>query len=328
MRVASPASLGIDHHVFNFGDRFTADVVEPYVAAHAAGDTPNPCIECNRHLKFDKLLRRARRARLRRRSRPVTTLVWSSATTAHAGSPGAPTRARTRATCSTCSARRSSAATLLPVGELTKADGARDRRRPRPADRGEARQPGRVLHHVVTRARRVPRATASRSRRRRSSTAPAGEVGPVDAVELVTVGQRKGLGLRGGDGAPRYVVDVDVAGGHRDRRRRSATCSSRTTTLRDMTWAGDDGRTAPCSRSAARTVRRSPATFDPSTATLTWDEPQRRVAPGQAVVLYDGDEVLGGGLAVSAIPRSRASLSSAPGRAGVNSTRSVSMLRL
>src|SRR5690348_943768 len=52
-------ALGIQHHVFNFGDRFTADVVEPYVAAHADGNTPNPCIECNRHLKFDKLLRRA-----------------------------------------------------------------------------------------------------------------------------------------------------------------------------------------------------------------------------------------------------------------------------
>ena len=51
--------LGIDHHVFNFGDDFTAHVVEPYVADHAAGRTPNPCIECNRHLKFDRLLRRA-----------------------------------------------------------------------------------------------------------------------------------------------------------------------------------------------------------------------------------------------------------------------------
>ena len=51
--------LGIDHHVFNFGDDFARDVIEPYVAAHAEGRTPNPCIECNRHLKFDRLLRRA-----------------------------------------------------------------------------------------------------------------------------------------------------------------------------------------------------------------------------------------------------------------------------
>src|SRR3989440_2684718 len=51
--------LGIDHWVFRFTDEFDAHVVDPYVSAHAAGRTPNPCIECNRHLKFDRLLRRA-----------------------------------------------------------------------------------------------------------------------------------------------------------------------------------------------------------------------------------------------------------------------------
>ena len=57
--------LGIAHHVFNFTDEFDAAVVGPYVAAHAAGRTPNPCIECNRHIKFDRLLERADPARLR-----------------------------------------------------------------------------------------------------------------------------------------------------------------------------------------------------------------------------------------------------------------------
>ena len=51
--------LGIDHYVFNFSDEFDRRVVEPYVADHAAGRTPNPCVECNRHLKFDRLLARA-----------------------------------------------------------------------------------------------------------------------------------------------------------------------------------------------------------------------------------------------------------------------------
>ncbi len=51
--------LGIAHHVFNFSDEFDRYVVDPYVADHAAGRTPNPCIECNRHLKFDRLLDRA-----------------------------------------------------------------------------------------------------------------------------------------------------------------------------------------------------------------------------------------------------------------------------
>ena len=51
--------LGIDHHVFNLGREFDEHVVAPYVAEHAAGRTPNPCVECNRHIKFDVLLRRA-----------------------------------------------------------------------------------------------------------------------------------------------------------------------------------------------------------------------------------------------------------------------------
>src|SRR5580692_2229355 len=53
--------IGIAHHVFNFTDAFDASVVAPYVEDHAAGRTPNPCIECNRHIKFGRLLDRSRR---------------------------------------------------------------------------------------------------------------------------------------------------------------------------------------------------------------------------------------------------------------------------
>src|SRR3954451_23626374 len=51
--------LGIVHHVFAFADDFQRSVVNPYVNAHASGLTPNPCIECNRHLKFDRFMHRA-----------------------------------------------------------------------------------------------------------------------------------------------------------------------------------------------------------------------------------------------------------------------------
>ena len=51
--------LDIDHLVFNFTDDFNTHVVDPYVQAHRDGLTPNPCIECNRHLKFDRLSERA-----------------------------------------------------------------------------------------------------------------------------------------------------------------------------------------------------------------------------------------------------------------------------
>ena len=50
------AQLGIPHYVFNFADAFDHDVVHPYVDAYAAGQTPNPCVECNRTMKFGRVL--------------------------------------------------------------------------------------------------------------------------------------------------------------------------------------------------------------------------------------------------------------------------------
>jgi tRNA-specific 2-thiouridylase len=125
-----------------------------------------------------------------------------------------------------------------------------------------------------------------------------GEVGSVDAVELVTVGQRRGLGLAGG-GEPQYVVDVDVP-------RATVRVGSERELLTDgldldrVVWAAGPVTgplTAQCSaHGRPRAVSVEPAGVDASAARLTFEEPQRRVAAGQSVVLYDGDEVVGGGL--------------------------------
>ncbi|MDR1909400.1 MAG: tRNA 2-thiouridine(34) synthase MnmA, partial [Spirochaetaceae bacterium] len=52
--------LGIPHYVLNFRDTFREEVIDRFVAAYEGGDTPNPCIDCNRYIKFDRLLHRAR----------------------------------------------------------------------------------------------------------------------------------------------------------------------------------------------------------------------------------------------------------------------------
>jgi tRNA-specific 2-thiouridylase len=51
--------LGIPHYVLNYTQEFTRHVIEPFIESYEKGETPNPCIECNRHLKFPLLLRRA-----------------------------------------------------------------------------------------------------------------------------------------------------------------------------------------------------------------------------------------------------------------------------
>src|SRR3954469_18510674 len=193
--------LGIDHHVFNFGDRFDTDVVAPYVDAHASGDTPNPCIECNRHVKFDKLLIRAR------------ALGFDAIATGHhariVSTPSGEARIRRGADRDKDQSyvlymlgQDQLRSTLLPVGAMTKHE-----------VRALAAELG-LPTAVKPDSQDVCFITSTTGRagflRERASFTPGrivdgstgAELGRVDAVELVTVGQRKGIGLRGGDGAP------------------------------------------------------------------------------------------------------------------------------
>ncbi|HEX4082056.1 MAG TPA: tRNA 2-thiouridine(34) synthase MnmA, partial [Acidimicrobiales bacterium] len=214
--------LGIAHHVFNMTDEFGAAVVEPYVAAHAAGRTPNPCIECNRHVKFDRLL-----------DRSVRLGFDVLATGHHAQVRRAQVRraqvrrAQVRETVARYELRRGAdakkdqsyvlsmlgqdqlARVVLPVGQLTKA-AVRDhaaRLGLRTADKPDS-QDVCFIHGADGRHGFLGRRLALHAADVVDSVSGA-VVGSVDAVELVTVGQRRGMG-HGTDGQRRYVVAVDV----------------------------------------------------------------------------------------------------------------------
>ena len=290
--------LGIDHHVWTFTDDFERHVVEPYVDAHRTGRTPNPCIECNRHLKFDRLLGRAE------------AVGFDAVATGHHARiverPGGGRRlargadaAKDQSYVLYVLGQDQLARTLLPVGDMTKAEvrAEADRRGLRTADKPDSQD---VCFITAARGREgfLGRRIELRPGRIVDET---GEVGSVDAVELVTIGQRRGLGLPGG-GAPRYVVDVDVpgatvrVGGERDLLRDELE-------LERVVWA--DGPVigpvgAQCSaHGAPRAAQVAPeAGSGPGAdrARVVFDRPERRVAVGQSVVLYEGDEVVGGGL--------------------------------
>ena len=149
--------LGIDHYVFNFGREFDEHVVGPYVADHAAGRTPNPCVECNRHLKFDALLRRAEPARLRRRrDRPPCPHRAEGRVARASISP------RTRATCVGV-IEHATGPHRFPIGALTKADVRRGP--PRLGLRTAAKPDSQDVCFVRRAARaHASSATASRSR--------------------------------------------------------------------------------------------------------------------------------------------------------------------
>jgi len=117
-------------------------------------------------------------------------------------------------------------------------------------------------------------------------------VGAVPAVELVTIGQRRGLSLPGGM-APRYVTGVDVA-------TRTVTVGPLDALLTDevhiegASWVDGEPAGDVLVQSSAH-GRVTHGTY--RAGTVTFAQPVRRIAPGQSVVLYDGDSVLGGGVA-------------------------------
>jgi tRNA-uridine 2-sulfurtransferase len=290
--------LDIAHHVWNFGDDFEARVVEPYVDAHRRGVTPNPCIECNRHLKFDRLLRRAEAVGFD-----------AVATGHHARIVERPDGTRRLARGADVAKDQSYvlyvlgqaelARTLLPVGDLTKDQvraeaeslGLRTAGKPDSQD---------VCFITSTAGRRGFLGRRIELRPGRIVDEAGRDVGRVDAVELVTVGQRRGLGLPGG-GAPRYVVDVDVPAATVHVGPDQDLLSDRVE-LDQVVWASGAaaGRVgAQCSAHGVVRPGRVELAWGPADrrVVVRFDEPHRRVAVGQSVVLYDGDEVVGGGIA-------------------------------
>ncbi|HEY6532392.1 MAG TPA: tRNA 2-thiouridine(34) synthase MnmA [Acidimicrobiales bacterium] len=297
--------LGVEHLVFNFADDFTTHVVGPYVDDHLAGRTPNPCIECNRHLKFDRLLVRAR------------ALGFDAVATGHHAriEPVGP-EGRRRIVRGVDPLKDQSyvihmlgeddlARVLLPIGSMTK-DDVRARATAlglRTADKPDSQDVCFITHSGG--GRRAFLGSRIPMRPGRLVDRSGSEVGAVDAVELVTVGQRKGLGL-GGDGAPRYAVEVDMATATvvvGD----AAELMVEGERLVGMAWADDEARrqalagggiTAQCSAHGepVDVVSVSHVGDRSGALEVRWLEPQRRVAPGQSIVLYAGAAVLGGGL--------------------------------
>lgn len=280
--------LGIEHHVFNFGDDFDEHVVEPYAAAHAAGRTPNPCIECNRHLKFDRLLRRA------------DALGFPTiATGHHARIVRAADGSRRVARGADPAKDQSYVLHMLgtdvlervrfPVGELTKAEvrAAAARLGLPTADKPDSQD---VCFITATGGRTAFLGERIPLRPGTVVDLDGTAVGRVPAVELVTIGQRHGLGVPGGSD-PRYAIAVDVPGATVTVGTAAELLTDRAR-LRDVRWVA-----APVEGPLAAQVSAhgTPRACRVEGSEVVWAEPARRVASGQSVVLYDGDVVVGGG---------------------------------
>ncbi len=285
--------LDIDHYVFNFSEEFDRYVVDPYVQAHRDNRTPNPCVECNRHLKFDVLLRRC------------DELGFDAVATGHharvcrvdgasfvaRGADAAKDQSYVLYPLTSSALER----VMFPIGHLHKSEvreqatrlGLRTARKPDSQD---------VCFITHTHGRETFLGDRIALRPGRVVDLEGNEIGTTEAVELVTIGQRRGLNAAGGT-EPRYVVDIDPASATVTMGPREALMVD-ATVLKNMVWArGTRDGEVFAQTSAHGSPARARCMVADDGVELRWDEARVRVAPGQSVVLYVNDCVLGGGIA-------------------------------
>lgn len=286
--------MGIPHHVFNFSADFEEKVIRPFVSSYERGEVPNPCINCNRHLKFDRLYRRARELNCDYiATGHYAQIVEESGELRLAK---AADLSRDQSYVLYPIPREQLAHTLFPLGGLTKTQ-----------VRAIAEEQGflNARKHDSQDICFIPDGDyLSFMERYTGKTYPPGDildqsgkvVGRHRGAAGLTIGQRRGVGISS-DGRI-YVCGKSMADNTVTVGPESALYSSGCTAV-DWNWliAPPDNPISALVKTRYRQTEQ-PATLFPEgdRVRLSFTQPQRAVTPGQAAVVYDENgTVLGGG---------------------------------
>ncbi|MGI8869254.1 MAG: tRNA 2-thiouridine(34) synthase MnmA [Mycobacteriales bacterium] len=283
--------LGIPFYIWDLAERFRADVVDDFVAEYAVGRTPNPCLRCNEKIKFAAVLDRA------------LALGFDAVATGHHARledgvlrrsvDAGKDQSYVLAVCT----REQLAHAIFPLGASTKVEV-----RAEAARRGLAVADKPDSHDICFIADGDTRGFLARV----LGDAP-GDVVDAETGETIgshagtfgfTVGQRRGLGVGSAvrDGRPRYVLSIEpvantVTVGPAER----LTVRELSAVLPVWTSGRQPAHDFACSAQvrAHGTPSAARATVSGDRVSVHLIEPQRGVAAGQAVALYDGDAVIG-----------------------------------
>ena len=293
-RVAS--ALGFPHYIVNFERQFRETVISNFVQEYAAGRTPLPCAHCNSDLKFSTLLDRARG------------LGAEHVATGHYARVEAAADGRWLLKRSADPGKDQSyflftltqdqlARAVFPIGGLSKPHVREQARRLglAVADKPDSQEicfipDGDYASFVERKEPAVARGGAIVDRSGRA-------LGTHGGVHRFTVGQRKGLGIA--STIPLYVLKIDADAG-------TVTVGSRDAleqtqlTASGVNWVSIEAPESPVRVAAQIRHRHTPAAgsvraLPEHRAEMTFDDAQPAITPGQAVVFYDGDTVVGGG---------------------------------
>ena len=290
--------LDMPFYVFNFTDEFSAQVIDRFVHAYEVGATPNPCIDCNRYMKFERLYQRARELKC------DTIVTGHYARSQYDSGRGRWLLKKAKNTAKDQSyvlyflSQEQLAHTCFPLGEY------------------ESKEEVRMLaeQYGFVNARKhdsqdicfVPEGDYGKFMERYTGKIyPEGDfvdeegtvLGQHKGIIRYTIGQRKGLGLA--LKAPMYVKKKNMSE-NTVLLTPETELYSRELLAGEFNWISCEQPEKPIRVTAKTRYRAKEAAAEAfvlpdGRVHLVFEEPQRAVTPGQAVVLYDGDIVVGGG---------------------------------
>ncbi len=282
-------AAGVPHVTLDLRDRFRSQVVEDFVRGHAAGTTPNPCMRCNGSFRFDALAAFADRVGAPRLATGhYARIVERGGHTVLARGTD-PDKDQSYMLARV--PERILSRTWFPLGEQRKTE-TREQAHAAGLAAAGRRESQEVCFVGGGDHRRFLERHGGAGRGGEVVTADGRVIGRHDGVHRFTPGQRKGLGVGGGEAL--FVLEVDPARGR-------VVAGPRRALARSTVTVRPGNMVLPMARVQAKLRYRSPAL--PATVReveggleLELDEPAYGVAPGQAAVLYDGDVIVGGGV--------------------------------
>jgi len=293
---AAAEKLGIPLYVFDLSERFAAQVIKRFIDAYRDGRTPNPCVDCNKHLKFGKLLEKA----LELGKECIVTGHYAQVEHSNNGryilKKGAyPLKDQSYVLYSLT--QEQLAHTLFPLGKLSKPQ-VRELAHDAGLENADRRESQDICFIPDGEyAKFIAEHTGAPPRKGRFIDPDGNYLGEHNGVVNYTVGQRRGMGLA--MPYPAYVLDVrpedDIVVVGRD-----SMLYSKTLYAKDINLIPFDKLDAPLRAMVKIRYKHNeqPATVyqtDEDTLRIEFDEPQRAITKGQATVIYDGDIVIGGG---------------------------------
>lgn len=289
--------LGIEHFVFNFGDTFKEEVIKKFADSYEAGTTPNPCIDCNRYVKFSKLIKRA----LLMEKDYIATGHYAQIEYDNASGryllKKSVDMSKDQSYVLYVLSQHDLSRTLLPLGSMNKTD---VRRIAEERNLINARKPDSQDICFVQDgdyAGFLENKMGIISKKGNFVDIDGNKVGEHKGIIHYTVGQRKGLGIA--LGKPAYVVSKNkdentVILGNED------DLYTDRMEVRDINMIAVEKLTSPMkatvkTRYSQKEVKAVLHPEGDDKIIAEFENKQRAVTPGQAAVFYDGDVVIGGG---------------------------------